>query len=74
MAILVVYVVSHMCQTGGNCVEVGLTPDGDVSVRDSKDRNKKSLVYNPQEWDAFISGAKAGVFDRSALPVPVYVQ
>lgn len=46
------------------CVRVATTKDG-VAVRDSKDtkRNKTTLYFSPDEWAAFIKGAKNGEFD-----------
>ena len=34
------------------------------SVRDSKDPSGAALVCTPDEWDAFVGGAKDGEFDR----------
>jgi hypothetical protein len=45
------------------CVSVKQLENGDIGVRDTKDSSKKTLVYNPQEWAAFIQGAKDGEFD-----------
>lgn len=48
----------------GSCVETAFTSDGDVLVRDSKDRgNGPILKFRPAEWDAFVAGAKDGEFD-----------
>jgi hypothetical protein len=46
----------------GQCVEVAIQPDG-VAVRDTKNREAGHLEFTPDEWNAFISGAKAGEFD-----------
>ena len=54
--------VSSFCSFG-NCVEVGLTPDGTVLVRDAKDRDRQALSFTEEEWAAFITGVKAGEFD-----------
>ena len=48
----------------GNCVEVAFLDSGQVAVRDSKDRQGPALVFRPDEWDAFIGGARDGEFDR----------
>jgi hypothetical protein len=45
-----------------NCVEVAFV-DGAIVVRDSKDPAGPQLVFTPQEWDAFVEGAKDGEFD-----------
>ena len=44
------------------CVEVCRTLNG-MMVRDSKDPNGAALTFTPNEWTAFISGAKDGEFD-----------
>lgn len=48
----------------GNCVEVATVP-GTVFVRDSKDPHGPKLTFTPDEWSAFIDGAKDGEFDLS---------
>ncbi|MGH3365907.1 MAG: DUF397 domain-containing protein [Nocardioidaceae bacterium] len=48
---------------GDNCVEVGLTRDGRVAVRHSKHRELAPHVYTPEEWTAFLAGAKDREFD-----------
>jgi hypothetical protein len=45
------------------CVETAFLPDGDVAVRDSKDRDGPVLCYTPREWRAFIAGVKDGEFE-----------
>jgi uncharacterized protein DUF397 len=46
----------------GACVE--LAPfEGMVAMRDSKDPEGPVLIYTPDEWHAFLHGAKAGEFD-----------
>ncbi|MEV4121290.1 DUF397 domain-containing protein [Micromonospora sp. NPDC049645] len=39
----------------GNCVEVA-TVDGQVAVRDSKDRSGPVLAFGATAWHAFVSG------------------
>ena len=46
------------------CVEVAFV-QGQVAVRDSKDRSGPVLVFTAHEWEAFLSGARTGEFDRS---------
>jgi hypothetical protein len=58
------YRASSYCSLG-ECVEVGLAPDGGVRVRDGKDRDAGELCFTPEEWAAFLAGAKAGEFDLS---------
>jgi hypothetical protein len=45
-----------------NCVEVR-TLDGDVAVRDSKDRGGPILRFARTPWQDFLTAAKAGEFD-----------
>ncbi|MEK7660375.1 MAG: DUF397 domain-containing protein [Patescibacteria group bacterium] len=46
------------------CVEVA--QDGEtIRVRDSKNKNGAVLLFNKNEWDAFVRGVKAGEFDPS---------
>lgn len=47
----------------GACVEVFKTLDGEILVRDSKNRHDGLLVFTTTEWDAFVDGAKNGEFD-----------
>lgn len=47
---------------GGSCVEVRGTGET-VEVRDTKDRQGPALAFTPEEWRAFIAGAKDGEFD-----------
>lgn len=59
---MVEYKISTFCNFG-DCVEVGRLPGGSVSVRDTKDPERRSLVFTPDEWDAFVKGVKNGEFD-----------
>jgi hypothetical protein len=45
-----------------NCVEVGFVA-AEVLLRNSRDRHGLVLHFTPEEWKAFIAGAKAGEFD-----------
>jgi hypothetical protein len=45
-----------------NCVEVAFV-DRAVALRDSKDPTGPALLFTPQEWLAFVGGAKDGEFD-----------
>jgi hypothetical protein len=47
----------------GQCVEVAGNLPGVIAVRDSKSPNGPALVFTPEEWRAFIEGAKGGEFD-----------
>jgi len=54
---------SYSGNGGGNCVEVALNlPGGQIGVRDSKDPDGPVLVFTADEWQAFVSGARAGEF------------
>ncbi|NJC70288.1 DUF397 domain-containing protein [Planosporangium thailandense] len=55
---------SSRSQGNGQCVEVADLGEA-VAVRDSKDKAGPVLVFTPDEWSAFVEGAKAGEFDRS---------
>jgi len=49
---------------GAGCVEVCMLADGTIGLRDSKDATKPPHLFTPREWHAFISGVRAGEFDR----------
>jgi hypothetical protein len=49
---------------GDNCVEVKHTERG-VLVRHSKHTDGPTIGFSPDEWSAFLSGVKAGEFDRA---------
>ena len=49
---------------GGNCVEVELVrPDALVAVRHSRRRDEPPLLFNRDEWKAFIAGVHNHEFD-----------
>ena len=51
-----------------HCVDVDLEgPDGTILVRDSKDEGGPALVFNQDEWEAFLAGAKDGEFDFGGI-------
>jgi hypothetical protein len=48
---------------GGNgCVEVAVLPDGEIAVRDTKDRGRAPHRYSGEAWRAFLAGVRAGEF------------
>jgi uncharacterized protein DUF397 len=51
--------------SGGNanCVEVAVLPDGDMAVRDTKDRSLAPHRYPAAGWTALLAGIRAGEFD-----------
>jgi hypothetical protein len=51
---------------GVNCVEVRLSDDGSVGLRDSKDVSKPPHLFTRDEWIAFVAGVRAGEFDLPA--------
>jgi len=54
---------STRSQSNGQCVEVADNLPGVVAVRDSKNPAGAALMFTPDEWRAFIGGAKDGEFD-----------
>ncbi|GAA3678721.1 hypothetical protein GCM10022224_048630 [Nonomuraea antimicrobica] len=51
---------------GGSCVEVMRRPDDSVLLRDTKDEGKGPvLAFEPDEWLAFLEGARGGEFNLS---------
>jgi hypothetical protein len=56
---------SHSGNTNA-CVEVALAPDGDILVRNSNRPGAGTIGFTPQEWKAFLTGAKDGEFDHLA--------
>lgn len=45
----------------GNCVEAAELTSG-VALRDSRFPDGPALVFTSAEWDAFLSGVRAGCF------------
>lgn len=55
---------SSASTAANNCVEVRVHSDGAVDVRDSKKGRVGPVIqFTPQEWVAFLEGAKGGEFD-----------
>jgi Domain of unknown function (DUF397) len=50
--------------SANGCVEVAFV-DGQVAVRDSKDRPGPVLLFTPHEWTAFLAGVRDGEFELS---------
>jgi hypothetical protein len=63
-----VWTKSSYCESSG-CIEVAKLQNGDVLLRDSKQADGPVLQYTPQEWRAFLDGAKDGQFDKYAQEV-----
>jgi hypothetical protein len=51
---------SYSNANGGQCVEVARNLPGVVAVRDSKDPQGPELIFEPDQWAAFLSAVKAG--------------
>jgi len=49
--------------TGSDCVLVADLRDGGRAVRHSRDPRGPVLRFTESEWQAFLSGVKAGEFD-----------
>ncbi|WP_199439917.1 DUF397 domain-containing protein [Umezawaea beigongshangensis] len=49
---------------GGNCVEVNLAVDGVVGLRDGKLPSSPVLLFDDDEWRAFLETARSGRYDR----------
>lgn len=45
-----------------NCVEVCVS-DGDIKVRDSKNRAGPVLAFSPLEWEEFLRAVRDGKFE-----------
>jgi hypothetical protein len=60
------WVKSSLSFSNGNCVEVASLTDGGIGVRNSRDPEGGMLQFTPDEWRAFLGGARNGEFDRFA--------
>jgi hypothetical protein len=54
---------SRSTGNGGSCVEAR-RHDGQIEVRNSKNRSAGTVRFTAEEWDSFLFGAKLGEFDR----------
>jgi hypothetical protein len=57
---------SSFCTTD-SCVGVAVEADA-VVVVDTKSAEAPALLFTPTEWQAFVTGVKAGEFDLPAAP------
>jgi Domain of unknown function (DUF397) len=48
---------------GGDCLEAKKLPGGRVALRQSTDPDGPALILQPNEIQAFVNGAKAGLAD-----------
>jgi hypothetical protein len=60
------WVKSSFCNGAATCVEVANRGNGDIALRDGKDKASPILVFTPSEWTAFTAGVRAGEFDFTA--------
>jgi Domain of unknown function (DUF397) len=58
------WIKSSLSFSNSNCVEVASLPAGEIGVRDSKDPEGPVLRFTPDEWRAFLGGARNGEFDN----------
>jgi hypothetical protein len=49
---------SYSGGNGGDCVEVAVLPDSRRAVRDSKDPDGGALVFDTDDWVAFIKSVR----------------
>jgi hypothetical protein len=47
----------------GQCVECAHLSDGDMAVRDTKNRSGVVLRFTADEWKAFLAGVRSGEFE-----------
>jgi hypothetical protein len=57
------WVKSSLSFSNGNCVEVANLPGDQIGVRNSRDSEGPVLRFTPDEWHAFLGGARNGEFD-----------
>jgi len=57
------WVKSSLSFSNGNCVEVANLSGGQIGVRNSRDSEGPVLRFTPDEWHAFLGGARNGEFD-----------
>lgn len=56
---------SSRSNPGGNCVEVGFTPDAAITgIRDTKDRSYGTLTVSAGTWSQFLADVKSGKLDQ----------
>jgi hypothetical protein len=66
----VCWVKSSLSFANGNCVEIADLGDGSIGVRNSRDPGELFLRFTPEEWRAFLGGARNGEFDRFGYTLP----
>lgn len=58
------WVKSSLSFSNGNCVEVADLPGRTIGLRNSRDPQGPVLRFTPDEWHAFLGGARNGEFDN----------
>jgi hypothetical protein len=61
------WVKSSLSFSNGNCVEVADLPGRTIGLRNSRDPEGLVLRFTPDEWTAFLGGARNGEFDNFGL-------
>ena len=56
------FTTSSFCSKGG-CLEVGRGPDGLFALRSTGGREHHPVVFDSEEWTAFVAGVRSGEFD-----------
>ena len=57
------WIKSSLSFSNGNCVEVASLTHDEIGVRNSRDTDGAVLRFTPDEWHAFLGGARKGEFD-----------
>jgi Domain of unknown function (DUF397) len=60
------WVKASASNANGQCVEIAALGGGQVAVRNSTDPSGPALIFTPQEFSAFLDGARHGEFDGLA--------
>lgn len=63
VGVLGVFRKSTGSDTPDKCVEVSVTSTGHRVVRNSLRPGGAAVAFTPEEWTAFLDGAKGGQFD-----------
>jgi hypothetical protein len=58
------WVKSSLSYSNGNCVEVANLSGRTIGLRNSRDPEGPVLRFTPDEWYAFLGGARNGEFDN----------
>ena len=61
------WVKSSLSFANGNCVEVASLRGDTIGLRNSRDPEGPVLRFTPDEWHAFLGGARNGEFDNFGM-------